>query len=209
MILRLTKIVVWIVVWTSLVILAAWYVARPTIAIHYAADASQPVSYFYNAEHSITRDHLNPGQSVRFSTPMFPGKDFWVIVSTPFVNDEGVEIAPLQPGRCLYRCASPLPGRKASRLPGPVLSCIYEERCPGLWQSPETRGKRGKTSEKPIIRLAQAACLTTASGRPSAKPPPSFTDGRVRARNTSTAATSEAADKAYRPPSMEPVFCSR
>lgn len=90
MILRPTKIVVW----TSLVILAAWYVARPTIAIHYAADASQPVSYFYNAEHSITRDHLNPGQSVRFSTPMFPGKDFWVIVSTPFVNDEGVEIAP-------------------------------------------------------------------------------------------------------------------
>ncbi|AYR23254.1 hypothetical protein [Herbaspirillum rubrisubalbicans] len=90
MTLRFTKLALW----ASVMIFTAWYLARPTIAIHYAADASQPVSYFYNAEHSITRDHLNPGQSVRFSTPMFPGKDFWVIVSTPFVNDEGVEIGP-------------------------------------------------------------------------------------------------------------------
>ncbi|ALU88183.1 hypothetical protein Hrubri_0967 [Herbaspirillum rubrisubalbicans M1] len=90
MILRATKLVLG----ACVIAFALWYLARPTIAIHYAADANQPVSFFYNEENYIIRDDLNPGQSVRFSTPMFPGKDFWVIVSTPFVNDEGVEIGP-------------------------------------------------------------------------------------------------------------------
>lgn len=90
MILRATKLGLGACVITF----SVWYLARPSITIHYAADANQPVSYFYNEEHDIIRDNLNPGQSVRFSTPMFPAADFWVIVSTPFTYTQGVEITP-------------------------------------------------------------------------------------------------------------------
>ncbi|NQE49958.1 hypothetical protein RB25_08425 [Herbaspirillum rubrisubalbicans] len=90
MILRTTKLVLW----ACVIVFAIWYLARPTIVVHYAADADNSVSYFYDEEHAIIRDHLNPGQSVRFSTPMFPDADFLVIISTPFVNTDGVEITP-------------------------------------------------------------------------------------------------------------------
>ncbi|MDR6585432.1 hypothetical protein HBH1_02681 [Herbaspirillum sp. BH-1] len=90
MILRTIKIVLW----GCVIIFIAWYLARPTIAIHYAADADKPVSYFYDEEHAIIRNHLNPGQSVLFATSMFPDADSLVIISTPFVNTDGVEITP-------------------------------------------------------------------------------------------------------------------
>ncbi len=90
MILRTTKLGLG----ACVIAFAIWYLARPTIAIHYAADADKPVSYFYDEEHAIIRDHLNPGQSVLFATSMFPDADSLVIISTPFVNTEGVEITP-------------------------------------------------------------------------------------------------------------------
>jgi hypothetical protein len=64
------------------------------IALHYAADARQPVAYFFNDNDAITRGELAPGGTEKFSMPMFPSPDSTVYFSLPFASRDGAAIKP-------------------------------------------------------------------------------------------------------------------
>ncbi|AXF18789.1 hypothetical protein CUJ87_30935 (plasmid) [Paraburkholderia caledonica] len=78
----------------GMLVLTAWFFCRPVIVLHYSADARRPVAYFLNDNDEITRGQLLPGQTLRFHTPMFPGRDRWIEISVPFASRDGVDIRP-------------------------------------------------------------------------------------------------------------------
>ncbi|WP_321889709.1 hypothetical protein [Paraburkholderia bannensis] len=88
--LRLLK---WWILFCVLV-LFGWFFSRPVIALHYAADARQPVAYFFNDNDAITHGELMPGHTEKFSMPMFPSPDSIVYFSLPFASRDGVAIKP-------------------------------------------------------------------------------------------------------------------
>ncbi|KQY14844.1 hypothetical protein ASD28_25375 [Massilia sp. Root133] len=51
--------------WLALVVNA---VTSPVVFLHYSADAVAPVTYFFNEDNDIVKDHLGPGASIEFRT---------------------------------------------------------------------------------------------------------------------------------------------
>jgi hypothetical protein len=71
-----------------------WSRGGPVVVLHYAADAQEPVTYFYNDTNRITKDHLAPGQAKAFRADFFPEADSYINVSLPFASRDGVEFKP-------------------------------------------------------------------------------------------------------------------
>lgn len=67
----------------------------PVVVLHYAADAREPVVYFFDepAAHVI-RDVIYPGTSVSFRTPRKPYAGYVASVSLPSASRDGVDIEP-------------------------------------------------------------------------------------------------------------------
>jgi len=65
---------------------------RPTVALHYSAEATDSLGYFLNDNHSITKRGLKPGESVKYPTAMFPEPDMWILLTFPFQSDDFLEI---------------------------------------------------------------------------------------------------------------------
>ena len=38
----------------------------PVVFLHYSASATAPVTYFFNEDNDIVKDHLDPGASIEF-----------------------------------------------------------------------------------------------------------------------------------------------
>jgi len=74
--------------------LAIWWFCRPVVLLHYAEDAREPVVYFFNDNHLITKQEIKPGRVERFYTDLFPGADSFINVSLPFASRDGVEFKP-------------------------------------------------------------------------------------------------------------------
>lgn len=72
----------------------AWFCCRPVVVLHYAAEAKEPVTYFFDEPEHVTKDQLMPGQVEKFRMPMFPDHDATIFVSAPFASRDGVEIKP-------------------------------------------------------------------------------------------------------------------
>ena len=81
-----------VTLWMALVINAY---TSPVVVLHYAAEATQPVVYFFDepAAHVI-RDFIYPGTSVSFRTPRNPYAGYVASVSLPSASRDGVDIAP-------------------------------------------------------------------------------------------------------------------
>lgn len=79
-------------IWLALAI-NAW--TSPVVMLHYAADATQPVVFFFDepAAHVI-RDTIYPGTSLSFRTPRDPYPGYAAIVSLPLASRDGVDIEP-------------------------------------------------------------------------------------------------------------------
>ena len=80
------------VLWVALAVNAY---TSPVVVVHYAADAKEPVVYFFDepAAHVI-RGTMQPGESLSFRTPRDPYPGFVAIVSLPLASRDGVEIEP-------------------------------------------------------------------------------------------------------------------
>jgi hypothetical protein len=101
----------------AIVVLAliAWFICRPVIVLHYSADAKGPVAYFLNENDQVTRGQLLPGETRRFFSPMFPGRDRWIEVSVPFASRDGVQIRPPYSRVDVYIDASSAIGRTEAK----------------------------------------------------------------------------------------------
>ncbi|AVR97106.1 hypothetical protein C9I28_16735 [Pseudoduganella armeniaca] len=66
----------------------------PLIALHYAADAREPVMFFLNRDSTILKEEIHPGQTREFRTPRNPKPDYYMDVSLPFSSRDGVEFKP-------------------------------------------------------------------------------------------------------------------
>ena len=64
----------------------------PVVSLHYAATATAPVTYFFNEDNDIVKDHLVPGESIEFRTARRLHDDYFIDVSLPFASRDGVEI---------------------------------------------------------------------------------------------------------------------
>jgi hypothetical protein len=64
----------------------------PVVFLHYAATATAPVTYFFNEDNDIVKDHLDPGASVEFRTARRLHADYFIDVSLPLASHDGVEI---------------------------------------------------------------------------------------------------------------------
>jgi hypothetical protein len=71
-----------------------WLICRPVVILHYDEGAREPVVYFFNNNHSITKDELRPGQVERFYSELFPEADSFMDISLPMSSRDGVEIKP-------------------------------------------------------------------------------------------------------------------
>jgi hypothetical protein len=80
------------ILWLALTINAH---TSPVVVLHYAADATQPVVFFFDepAAHVI-RDTIYPGTSLSFRTPRDPYPGYVASVSLPLASRDGVEIEP-------------------------------------------------------------------------------------------------------------------
>lgn len=78
--------------WLALVINAR---TLPVVVLHYAADATQPVVFFFDepAVHTI-KEYIHPGTSLSFRTPRDPYDGYVATVSLPFASRDGVDIEP-------------------------------------------------------------------------------------------------------------------
>jgi hypothetical protein len=79
-------------------IVASWLalfvnaVTLPVVFLHYSASAVAPVTYFFNEDNDIVKDHLAPGASIEFRTARRPHAGYFIDVSLPFAGSDGVEI---------------------------------------------------------------------------------------------------------------------
>ncbi|WP_198117842.1 hypothetical protein [Massilia rhizosphaerae] len=64
----------------------------PVVFLHYSAAATAPVTYFFNEDNDIVKDHLVPGESIEFRTARRLHTDYFIDVSLPFASRDGVEI---------------------------------------------------------------------------------------------------------------------
>lgn len=64
----------------------------PVVFLHYSAAATAPVTYFFNEDNDIVKDHLDPGASIEFRTARRLHADYFIDVSLPFASRDGVEI---------------------------------------------------------------------------------------------------------------------
>jgi hypothetical protein len=67
-------------------------VTLPVVFLHYSATATAPVTYFFNEDNDIVKDHLEPGASIEFRTARRLHADYFIDVSLPFASRDGVEI---------------------------------------------------------------------------------------------------------------------
>ena len=75
-------------------VLVANAYTSPVVFLHYAASATTPVTYFFNEDNDIVKDHLDPGESVEFRTARRPRPGYVIDVSLPLASRDGVEIKP-------------------------------------------------------------------------------------------------------------------
>lgn len=79
-------------------IVASWLalfvnaVTLPVVFLHYSAQAVAPVTYFFNEDNDIVKDHLAPGASIEFRTARRLHADYFIDVSLPLASRDGVEI---------------------------------------------------------------------------------------------------------------------
>lgn len=66
----------------------------PLVVLHYSADATVPVAYFFNRDDDIIKDVIKPGTSVGFRTSRWPRPGYYLDVSLPFSSRDGVELKP-------------------------------------------------------------------------------------------------------------------
>jgi hypothetical protein len=64
----------------------------PVVFLHYSASATAPVTYFFNEDNDIVKDHLAPGASIEFRTARRPHAGYFIDVSLPLAGGDGVEI---------------------------------------------------------------------------------------------------------------------
>jgi hypothetical protein len=64
----------------------------PVVFLHYSAAATVPVTYFFNEDNDIVKEHLVPGESIEFRTARRLHADYFIDVSLPFASRDGVEI---------------------------------------------------------------------------------------------------------------------
>ncbi|PQO91936.1 hypothetical protein C5614_25465 [Massilia phosphatilytica] len=72
--------------------LAVYSFTLPVVFLHYSATATAPVTYFFNEDNDIVKDHLAPGASIEFRTARRPHADYFIDVSLPLASRDGVEI---------------------------------------------------------------------------------------------------------------------
>jgi hypothetical protein len=89
---KLAKIAgVAVVLWLAL---GLWVETSPVVVLHYDAAAAKPIGYFFNENHQVTKESIQPGTSVEFRTPHHPPADYYISLSLPFDGADGVDIAP-------------------------------------------------------------------------------------------------------------------
>ena len=64
----------------------------PVVFLHYSATATAPVTYFFNEDNDIVKDHLAPGASIEFRTARHRHAGYFIDVSLPLGSRDGVEI---------------------------------------------------------------------------------------------------------------------
>lgn len=69
-----------------------WLFCRPVVVLHYASNATKPVTYFVDEQNDTTKDHLNPGEVLKIYTVMFPAAGSSIDVSLPFSSRDGVTL---------------------------------------------------------------------------------------------------------------------
>lgn len=67
---------------------------NPLIALHYAAQAREPIVFFLNRDSTILKEQIYPGQTREFRTPREQKPDYYMDVSLPFSSRDGVEFKP-------------------------------------------------------------------------------------------------------------------
>jgi len=55
----------------------------PVVFLHYSATATVPVTYFFNEDNDIVKDHLTPGASIEFRTVRRPHAGYFIDLSLP------------------------------------------------------------------------------------------------------------------------------
>lgn len=83
----------WSLVFASILWFLFWYFCPPAVVLHYDARAKEPVTYYFIDNHWTDKKRINPGESVKYPTDMFPGPHAWINLSLPFNYDE-VSLAP-------------------------------------------------------------------------------------------------------------------
>lgn len=68
------------------------YFCRPVVVLHYSEFASRRIGYFFNDNLDTTKRGLNPGETVKFPTAMFPASDMWIQISFPREDADSMEI---------------------------------------------------------------------------------------------------------------------
>ena len=72
-------------------ILFMW-LCSPVVALHYSAEATEPIGYFLDTESSNTKRVLTPGDSTFITTAMNPPSDMWVTLSFPVASRDVLEV---------------------------------------------------------------------------------------------------------------------
>lgn len=75
--------------WLALLVNA---VTSPVVFLHYSANAVAPVTYFFNEDNDIVKDHLAPGASIEFRTARRLHANYFIDVSLRLASRDGVEI---------------------------------------------------------------------------------------------------------------------
>ena len=86
--------IVGVVLCLLVLVLACYAYTAPVVVLHYAANASEPVAFFFNDDNNISKDTLYPGTRRQFRTATRPHAGYFIEVSLPLTSQDGVEIKP-------------------------------------------------------------------------------------------------------------------
>lgn len=75
--------------WTCIVL---WGSFSPVVLLHYSKDATEEISVFFNDNHDTAKFGMNPGETVRFRTAMFPKPDMWILLTFPSESPDSLEL---------------------------------------------------------------------------------------------------------------------